>query len=430
MNILSVKPSNNIHGTVKVPGDKSISHRAIMLGALANGISQVDNFLTGGDCQASLDCIRQLGVEITQKKTGQLKILGKGLRGLSTQYNRLDCGRSGTTMRLLTGLLSGQAFNSFLSGDKQLLCRPMNRVIEPLQTMGAEISSVDGHAPLRIYGKRLTGSTHQLSIASAQVKSALLIAGLYASDETTVISPGPSRDHTERMLKMMGAELQEDGLTVRIRPDEVLVPFKICVPGDFSSAAFIIAAGVLAERSEILIKNIGINPTRTGFLDILKLMGAAITLEQIPDEGDEPIANLLIRTSSLRGVHISGDSVVRMIDEFPLLAVIASQAEGITQVTDAKELRVKETDRILTVVEELRKMGAMIDPLPDGFIVEGPTPLKGTIVDSHSDHRLAMALAVAGLVTDGELIIHKVNCIKDSFPGFIEIMQSLGANYD
>lgn len=430
MSSLRVTPSFSITGEVEVPGDKSISHRAIMLGALANGKCQVNNFLFGGDCLATLDCFRQLGIEVDIEKSGTVQVLGKGLMGLSAAKNPLDCVRSGTTMRLMAGLLSGQKFNSVLSGDLQLLRRPMNRVIEPLRKMGAKIESVDGHAPLEIIGRPLSGHCHELAMPSAQVKSALLLAGLYADGETTVISPGPSRDHTERMLSAMGADIRVDGAVVQLNPSASLEPFMMNVPGDFSSAAFIIAAGVLVEGAEIVIRNLGVNPTRTGFLDVLRQMGASVVQEEIYNEGREPVANLVVSSSTLKGVQISGDTVIRMIDEFPIMAVVASQAEGITRVTDAGELQVKETDRISTVVSELRKMGAKIDPLPDGFIIEGPTPLKGAIVSSHGDHRLAMALSVAGLVTREGLIIQQVECISDSFPGFIEIMQGLGAKYD
>ncbi len=332
-------------------------------------------------------------------------------------------------MRLLAGLLAGQEFDSILGGDEQLLRRPMNRVALPLKEMGAKITTTNGHGPLTIQGAMLTGQQHTLPIASAQVKSALLLAGLYAQGQTRIVSPGPSRDHTERMLTAMGVNLETDKLSVSIQPAACLSPFSIKIPGDFSSAAFIMAAGLLVNDGEVLIRNVGINSTRTGLLDVLKEMGASITLENERLEGNEPAADLLVKSSPLKGVRVAGDTVVRMIDEFPLLAVLASQAEGITTVSDAGELRVKETDRILTITTELKKMGARIESLPDGFTIEGPTRLHGANLDSHGDHRLAMSLAVAGLVADGETKIQAAECISDSFPGFIERMQSLGANY-
>jgi 3-phosphoshikimate 1-carboxyvinyltransferase len=430
MNTIRITSSKNLAGCVSVPGDKSISHRALILGSLADGQSQVENFLFGGDCLATRECLRQLGIETYVKLNGCIQILGKGLRGLKSAHESLNCIRSGTTIRLLTGLLAGQNFNSALGGDPQLLRRPMKRIVDPLEKMGAKIHTNGGFAPLNITGAPLRGTSHKLSIASAQVKSALILAGLFAEGETIVFSPGPSRDHTERMLTAMGSDLVHDGHTVTINPVSKLEPFSIKVPGDFSSAAFILAAGVLVAGSDILIKDVGINPTRTGFLDVIKEMGASFLIVDEYQEGNEPVAQILIKSSSLKGTIVNGNTVVRMIDEFPLLAVMASQAEGVTKVVDAGELRVKETDRVKTVVFELRKMGVNIKPLPDGFIVEGPTPLHGAVVDSHGDHRLAMSLAIAGLITQGDLVIKGAGCISDSFPGFVKIMKKLGGKID
>ncbi len=429
MTTLRISNTKRLNGILDIPGDKSISHRALMLGALADGTCEIRNFLTGGDCLATKGCMRSLGIAILGESPTTLRVHGKGLHGLKGCNDALDCVRSGTTMRLLAGLLAGQEFDSILGGDEQLLRRPMNRVAQPLKEMGAKITTTDGHGPLTINGAQLRGQQHTLAIASAQVKSALLLAGLYAQGQTRVVSPGPSRDHTERMLNAMGVNLETDKLSVSIKPASRLTPFSIKIPGDFSSAAFIMAAGLLVNDSEVLIRDVGINATRTGLLDVLKEMGASITLENERLEGNEPVADLLVKSSSLKGVRVAGDTVVRMIDEFPLLAVLASQAEGITTVSDASELRVKETDRILTITTELKKMGARIESLPDGFTIEGPIRLHGAILDSHGDHRLAMSLAVAGLVSDGEVQIQTAECISDSFPGFIERMQSLGANY-
>ena len=429
MTTLTVHKSRRLQGSLAVPGDKSISHRALMLGALADGTCEVRDFLTGGDCLATKGCMQSLGIEIQEESPSHLLVHGKGLHGLTGQLSPLDCVRSGTTMRLLAGLLAGQPFGSILDGDRQLLRRPMTRVTKPLSAMGAEILTTDGHGPLTIHGRALKGFAHTLDIASAQVKSAILLAGLYARGDTAVTSPGPARDHTERMLAAMGASFQTEGLTVSISPAERLQPFSIKVPGDFSSAAFILAAAVLVEEAEVLIRNVGINPTRTGLLDVLREMGASVTLENERMEGSEPLADLLVKSSPLKGVQVGGDMVVRMIDEFPMLAVLAALAEGRTTVKDAGELRVKETDRILTVATELRKLGVRVEMLPDGFIIEGPTRLQGGILDSHGDHRLAMALAVAGLAAEGEVQILGAECISDSFPGFVELMQGLGADY-
>jgi 3-phosphoshikimate 1-carboxyvinyltransferase len=330
-------------------------------------------------------------------------------------------------MRLLAGILAGQTFETTLSGDSQLLRRPMRRIAEPLQRMGAEIETVDGHAPLTVRGRPLHGFDHVLPVASAQVKSALLLAGLYAEGSTIVRQPGPARDHTERMLAAMGAAIEVAGLTVTLYQTSALSPLSFGVPGDFSSAAFPLVAAALVPGSEVTITGVGVNPTRTGLLDVLREMRADISVDNEQEAGNEPLADVTVRASNLHGVEVSGDTVVRMIDEFPALAVAATQASGTTVVRDAAELRVKETDRIATIVGELQAMGAQIEPLPDGFAVEGPTRLRGAVVDSHRDHRLAMALAVAGIVAEDEVVIQKAECIGDSFPGFVGLMRGLGA---
>lgn len=448
MSRLLVRPGAPLRGQACVPGDKSISHRALMLGALADGVSQVKGFLPGGDCLATLGCMRALGVEIEMRSDGfsrsdahprattkvvtmHLTIHGRGLRGLCAPSAPLDCVRSGTTMRLLAGILAGQDFDSTLSGDPQLLARPMRRVVEPLRAMGADISDTGGHGPLVIHGKRLRGGEHTLAVASAQVKSALLLAGLFADTPVYVRQPGPSRDHTERMLSAMGVDIAATDLDVMLTPPAgPLAPLTLTVPGDISSAAFPLVAALLASDSEITLTGVNTNWTRTGLMDVLAAMGAEIALTNEGVQGGEPIADLTARSASLVETEIGGDTVVRMIDEFPILAVAATQARGTTVVRDARELRVKETDRIATVVAELRKLGAQIAPHDDGFTVTGPTPLRGATVDSHGDHRLGMALAVAGLVAEGETVIEDAERIADSFPGFVDVMTSLGAKIE
>lgn len=425
---LVVTPTERLSGRVRVPGDKSISHRALLLGALAQGVSHISGFLPSGDCHATLECIQALGIPVTIHDAATLSVHGRGLWGLRPAGGALDCVRSGTTMRLLAGLLAGQPFESILNGDQQLLRRPMRRVTDPLRRMGAAVEDVDGHGPLTLRGGQLRGAAHRLDVASAQVKSALLLAGLYADSPTSVHLPGPARDHTERMLAAMGAEIESTAVDTSIHPiTGALTPLTMHVPGDLSSAAYILVATLLLPRSDVLVEDVGTNPTRTGLLDVLGSMGGEVQVERPGEEGGEPVADIRVRGSALHGVEVSGDTAVRMIDEFPILAVAATQAEGKTSVRDAQELRVKETDRIATVVTELRSLGACIDPTPDGFVVEGPTPLHGAVVSSHGDHRLGMALAVAGLVARNEIAIDHAECISDSFPGFVDVMQALGA---
>ena len=429
MGRLTVQPGGPLRGRVRVPGDKSISHRALLLGALADGDSQIRGFLPAGDCLATLACLRALGVEVKIHDAATLTIHGRGLWGLQKPPAPLDCARSGTAMRLLAGILAGQPFESRLTGDPQLLRRPMRRIVGPLRRMGAGIEDSDGHAPLTIRGRGLHGCEHTLSIASGQVKSALLLAGLYADGPIAVHQPGPARDHTGRMLAAMGADVEIDGLTVTLSPlSSPLSPLSLSIPGDISSAAFPLVAAVLVDGSEITIERVGVNPTRTGLLDVLRAMGADIALGNEREQGNEPVADVTVRASALHGTEVSGHAVVRMIDEFPALAVAATQAHGETIVRDAAELRVKETDRIGAIASELRALGARIEPLPDGFIVEGPTPLRGAAVDSHGDHRLAMALTVAGLIAAGETVVENTECITDSFPGFVELTQELDAS--
>jgi 3-phosphoshikimate 1-carboxyvinyltransferase len=430
---LTVKKAQGRRGRVKVPGDKSISHRALLLGAIAEGTSRIRNFLPAADCLATLACVQALGVEVERGSETELIVQGRGLRGLMEPEDVLDCARSGTTMRLLAGILAGQPFYSVLTGGEQLRQRPMRRIVEPLRQMGATVLGRDGGRlpPLTILGGNLHGIEYKLPVASAQVKSAILLAGLYADGPTVVHEPGPARDHTERMLAAMGASIEVQSAKLKVQSSK-LSPLDILVPGDISSAAYFIAAACLilprwggTEGGEVVIEDVGINPTRAGFLDALREMGADILVENRQESGGEPVADVIVRAEGLRGIELKGNQVPRMIDEFTLLAVVASQAEGETIVRDAAELRVKETDRIAAIVAELRKLGACIEERNDGFVVVGPTSLRGTVVDSHGDHRLAMSLAIAGLVAEGETIIEGAECIADSFPGFEEILRAL-----
>jgi 3-phosphoshikimate 1-carboxyvinyltransferase len=423
---LTVKQARGLSGRVKVPGDKSISHRALLLGAIAEGATRIQNFLPAADCLATLACVEALGIEVERLSETELIEHGQGLHGLTEPKDILDCVRSGTTMRLLAGILAGQPFYSVLTGKEQLRRRPMGRIVEPLRRMGATVLGRDGGRlpPLTILGGNLHGIEYRLPVASAQVKSAILLAGLYADGPTVVHEPGPARDHTERMLAAMGASIEVQSSKLKVQSSK-LSSLDIVVPGDVSSAAYFIAAACLVPGSEVIIESIGVNPTRTGFLDALREMGADIVVENQRVVGGEPVADVIVRAGGLGGIEVKGNQVPRMIDEFTLLAVVASQAEGETIVRDAAELRVKETDRIVAIVAELRKFGACIEERDDGFVVAGPTSLQGTVVGSHGDHRLAMSLAIAGLVAEGETTIEGAECIADSFPGFEEILRAL-----
>jgi len=433
---LTVKKARGLSGRVKVPGDKSISHRALLLGAIAEGTTRICNFLPAADCLATLACVRALGVEVERLSEIELIVQGRGLPGLIEPRDVLDCAGSGTTMRLLAGILAGQPFYSVLTGNEQLRRRPMGRIVEPLRWMGATVFGRDDGRlpPLTVMGGNLRSIEYKLPVASAQVKSAILLAGLYADGPIVIHEPGPARDHTERMLAAMGADIGVDGATITLRGDTKLSSLDIVVPGDISSAAYFIAAACLipprwggTEGGEVIVADVGVNPTRTGFLDALRKMGADILAENQREVSGEPVADAVVRTGELRGIEVRGDQVPRMIDEFPILAVVASQAQGTTVVSDAAELRVKETDRIANVALELRKLGARIEERPDGFVVEGPTPLVGAQVNSHGDHRLAMSLAIAGLLAEGETTIGGAECIVDSFPGFEEALRALSS---
>jgi 3-phosphoshikimate 1-carboxyvinyltransferase len=428
---LHVKSGAALRGVVTVPGDKSISHRALLLGALASGRSEVRGWLPAADCLATLGAVRALGTVVEQPAPTELVIHGRGLRGLRPPgpHQPLDCQGSGTTMRLLTGILAGYPERSVLDGHAGLRRRPMERVAAPLRLMGATVTTTDGRPPISVQGGELTGVDYALPVASAQVKSAILMAGLYARGATVVRQPGPARDHTERMLRAQGVLVREEGNTITLSPpSSPLSPWSLAVPADFSSAAFLLVAGLLVPGSDLVIRQTNVNPTRTGLLDVLQTMGGQIETINVAEQAGEPVADLRVRPAELRGGHVAGDLVVRMIDEFPILAVAATQAEGETIVRDAEELRVKESDRIAAVVAELRRLGAQIEERPDGFVVAGPTPLRGAAVDSHGDHRLAMALVVAGLIARGETVVAGCEVIGDSFPGFVPTLQRLGAD--
>lgn len=432
MTTLLVSPGPLI-GRVHVPADKSITHRALLFGAIAEGVSRVRNYLDGGDCRATLSVVRQLGVVVEEPAPGEWRIHGRGLWGLCEPEVVLDCVNSGTTARLLAGLLAGQRFHSVLTGSAQLRRRPMARVVEPLRQMGADIAGrQDGRLlPLSVRGRPLHGIEFAMPIASAQVKSCLLLAGLYADGLTVVREPGPARDHTERMLTAMGAPIVRRGATIIAEaPTTPLQPLDLTVPGDFSSAAFLLAAGACVPGSRVTVAGVGVNPTRRGLLDALIAMGADVALDNWGESGGEPTGDLHVRPAPLRAITLEGDTIVTLIDELPVFAVIATQAHGVTVVRDAAELRVKETDRIATTVEELRKLGARIEATADGFIIEGPTPLRGARVHSHGDHRLAMALAVAGLMAEGVTAVEDAECIADSFPGFEQVLLKLGARIE
>ena len=430
MDSLTVQRSEALIGQVRVPGDKSISHRAILFGSLAEGVSRVTGFLRGGDCLATLDCVRRVGIEIEETAAGDLLIHGRGLHGWQEPILPLDCVTSGTTMRLLAGLVAGAGIFAMLSGGPQLSRRPMARVAEPLRKMGAIVLGRQRGTlpPLAIQGGNLRGIDYRLPMASAQVKSAILLAGLFTHDLTVVIEPVPSRDHTERMLTAMGAPVRTLGAKITSEaPQTPLQPLDLQAPADMSSAAFLLAAAALVPGSVITLDDVVLNPTRRGLFDILQTMGADLRISDETEVSGEPIGRIVAQSGSLTAATVGGALAVRAIDELPVLAVAATQAQGITTVCNAEELRVKETDRISTVVTELRKLGARIEAQPDGFIVEGPTRLTGAVVDSHGDHRLAMALCVAGLVADGQTTIMNTECIADSFPGFERVLVKLGA---
>ena len=413
-----IKKLSQLRGELLVPGDKSISHRAVMFGALSEGTTRIHHFLNGADCLSTIGCFRSMGIDITQEGD-EVTVHGKGLHGLREPSGTLDVGNSGTTIRLISGILSGQSFSSRLTGDASILRRPMKRILLPLSSMGADISSERNNecAPLLIHGKKLRGIHYNSPVASAQVKSCVLLAGLYADSKTSVTEPALSRNHSEIMLRYFGADVAENGLTASVMPEPHLTGREVNVPGDISSAAYFIAAGLLVPGSEILIKNVGINPTRDGFLKVCRYMGADIEMLNVNLEG-EPTADLLVRSSHLHGTRVEGSLIPTLIDEIPMIAVMAAFAEGETVIRDAAELRVKESDRIAVMTENLSRMGVDIQPAEDGMTIFGGRPVHGATVDSFLDHRVAMSLAVAGLICEGELTIERGDCVNISYPGF------------
>lgn len=413
--------ANALKGTVTVPGDKSISHRSIMFGALAEGTTKVTNFLQGADCLSTISCFQRLGIQI-ENHPDEILIHGKGLHGLSAPSGMLDTGNSGTTTRLISGILAGQDFMTELSGDESIQSRPMKRIMEPLSLMGAQIESLRGNdcAPLRIQGTGLHGIHYTSRVASAQVKSCILLAGLYADSPTSVTEPYLSRNHSELMFRHFGASVTSEGTTATILPEPELHAQEIQVPGDISSAAYFIAAGLMIPDSEILIKNAGVNPTRDGILKVCRDMGADITLLNENNGNGEPTADLLIRYSSLHGTTAGGAVIPTLIDELPVVAALACFAEGTTVIKDAQELKVKESNRLDVMVKNLSAMGAHITATEDGMIIEGGHPLHGTVIDSRLDHRIAMTFAVTALAADGETQIVGADCVRISYPGFYE----------
>lgn len=417
---------SHLRGEITVPGDKSISHRSVMFGSIARGTTEIHNFLEGADCLSTISCFRSMGIEI-ESRNGVVTVRGNGIHGLKAPSHTLDCGNSGTTTRLISGILAPQTFDTILTGDESIQRRPMKRIIEPLSMMGADIQSLNGNgcAPLKICGKPLAGIHYQSKVASAQVKSAILLAGLYADSETTVTEPEHSRNHTELMLKHFGADVYTNQNTVTIHPANELYGNQILVPGDISSSVYFVAAGLLIPNSEILIKNVGINPTRDGILHVCRAMGADITLLNECHDSSEPTADILVRTSSLKGTVIEGDIIPTMIDELPTIALMACFAEGTTIIRDAAELKVKESNRIALMVENLTAMGADVEETEDGMIIHGGKPLHGAVIRTNKDHRIAMTFAIAAMAADGETEILDADCVNISYPEFYRDLEKL-----
>ena len=413
-----------IKGRLRVPGDKSISHRAVMFGAISKGITNIKGFLTGADCISTISILKKMGIDIEIENTF-VKVNGKGLYGLSAPKEILDCGNSGTTTRLVSGILSSQNFTSVLTGDKSIQKRPMNRITAPLTLMGADIKSNNGFAPLTITGSSLHGIEYNSPVASAQVKSAILLAGLYADSPTTVIEPAKSRDHTELMLKKFGANLNTTKTSATINPCKELFATDIDVPSDISSAAFFMAAATLVPDSELILENVGINPTRDGVIKVLKDMGANIEIINSNDEF-EPVADIKVSYSRLHATTIGGDIIPTLIDELPLLAAVASMAEGKTIIKDATELKVKESNRIKVMCEELSKLGVNVVETEDGMEIEGTNKLLGNVtISTHDDHRIAMTFAILGLISEGEIKLDNKNCVEISYPEFFDDLRKV-----
>lgn len=423
---MKLRKVSHLRGEVTVPGDKSISHRSVMFGSIAKGTTEIHNFLEGADCLSTIGCFRNMGINI-ENKNGIVTVHGNGLHGLKAPECILDCGNSGTTTRLISGILAPQKFDVTLTGDESIQKRPMKRIIEPLSMMGADITSVRGNdcAPLAIHGTPLLGIHYHSKVASAQVKSAVLLAGLYADGETSVTEPKLSRNHTELMLKFFGADVKSEGTTATVKPADELFGNKIHVPGDISSSVYFVAAGLIIPNSEILIKNVGINPTRDGLIRVCKAMGADITLLNENHDYSEPTADILVRTSNLKGTVIEGDIIPTMIDELPTVALMACFAEGTTVIRDAAELKVKESNRIAIMVQNLTAMGANVEETEDGMIIHGGKPLHGAVIDTKKDHRIAMTFAVAAMAADGETEIQDAECVNISYPAFYQDLASL-----
>ncbi|TCT15348.1 3-phosphoshikimate 1-carboxyvinyltransferase [Natranaerovirga pectinivora] len=421
-----INPISKISGELSVPGDKSISHRAIMFSSLSDGKSIIRNFLQGDDCLSTIRCFKQLGINIIINND-VVEVEGNGLHGLKPSVDILDVGNSGTTLRLMTGILSAQAFDSMVTGDSSIQKRPMKRVMDPLSKMGAKIESINnnGCAPLKITGQPLKGITYESPVSSAQVKSSILLAGLYADGKTTVIEPAPSRNHTEIMLEYYGGTITTKDLETTVEPVNQLKAQEIIVPGDISSAAFLITAALIVPNSRILIKNVGINPTRNGILEVYRRMNANIQILNERLENGEPVADILAETSTLKGIVLEGDIIPNIIDEIPIISVAAAYADGQTIVKNAEELKVKESNRIDAMVENLSKMNVDIVATDDGMIINGNNKLKGATVESYHDHRIAMSLAIATLSASGSTTINDSDCIAISYPGFFNDLEKL-----
>ena len=416
----------NLKGEITVPGDKSISHRGVMFGAISDGVTELTGFLDGADCRSTIGCFRAMGIDINQEGS-HVVIHGKGLHGLKKPESILDVGNSGTTTRLISGILSGQSFISTLDGDDSIRKRPMGRIITPLSQMGAYIKSIkdNGCAPLEMGGSSLNAIHYDSPVASAQVKSCVLLAGLYADGITSVTEPVISRNHTELMLSGFGANIKSEELTASIVGQPNLYGQKIAVPGDISSAAYFIAAGLICDNADLLIKNVNTNPTRAGIIEVAKAMGGKIELLNERIVSGEPVADIHVCTSSLHGCEISGDIIPTLIDELPVIAVMAAAADGTTTIKDAAELKVKESDRIATVTENLKNMGCDITATDDGMIINGGNPLHGTKIKTYLDHRIAMSFAIAGLIADGETSFDDEKCCVISYPNFFETLKAL-----
>ncbi|WP_019624246.1 3-phosphoshikimate 1-carboxyvinyltransferase [Thioalkalivibrio thiocyanoxidans] len=432
MNTFTVQPGGTLSGAARVPGDKSISHRSIMLGALAEGETRVSGFLEGADCLATLEAFRAMGVPIERKGPGEVVIQGRGLQGLRAPDRPLDMGNSGTAMRLLCGVLAGQSFDSELIGDESLTRRPMRRVTEPLARMGAQIETSEaGTPPLRIRGGApLRGTDHVLEVASAQVKSAILLAGLWAEGPTCVTEPAPTRDHTERMLNGFGCVVTRDGPKACVTGGGRLQASSVDVPADISSAAFFLVGASIATGSQMRLEHVGINPTRTGVIDILRLMGADIRVENEREAGGEPVADIEVHATPLKGIHIPTELVPLAIDEFPAIFVAAACAEGETVLTGAEELRVKESDRIQVMADGLQALGVQCTVQPDGIRIQGGEGFSGGEVDSHGDHRIAMSFAMAGLRASAPIRIRDCANVATSFPGFVDLARAAGLSLE